>query len=76
MIIGGFGIAAFVGVVFGVGVFCYLFGYRVGRRAGKRDERRHWERRVTGDAREVDRTLTIVRRALAKEAHQSLPHSP
>jgi membrane protein DedA with SNARE-associated domain len=76
MIIGGFGIAAFVGVVFGAGVFGYMVGYMVGRRAGKRDERRHWERRVTGDAREVDRTLTIVRRALEKEAHQSLPHSP
>jgi membrane protein DedA with SNARE-associated domain len=47
MIIGDFGIAAFVGIVFGAGVF----GYMVGRRAGKRDERRHWERRITSDAR-------------------------
>jgi membrane protein DedA with SNARE-associated domain len=76
MIIGGFGIAAFVGVVFGAGVFGYLFGYRVGRRAGKRDEQRYWERRIAGDAREVDRTLTIVRHALEKDAHQSLPNSP
>ena len=74
MTIGGFGIAAFVGVVFGVGVFAYMVGYMVGRRAGKRDERRHWERRITG--RDVDRTLTIVRRALEKDAHQSLPNSP
>jgi hypothetical protein len=44
-----------VGVVFGAGAF----GYMVGRRAGKRDERRHWERRITGDAREVDCTLTM-----------------
>jgi membrane protein DedA with SNARE-associated domain len=72
MIVGGFGVAAFAGVVFGAG----LFGYMLGRRAGKRDERRHWERRVTGDAREVDRTLTIVRRALEQDAHQSLPNSP
>jgi hypothetical protein len=71
MIIDGFGIAAFLGVVFGAGVF----GYMVGRRAGRRDERRHWERSITGDAREVDRTLTIVRRALEKDAHQSLPNS-
>jgi hypothetical protein len=26
----------------------YRLGYMVGRRAGKRDERRHWERRITG----------------------------
>jgi hypothetical protein len=36
----------------------------------------HWERRITGDAREVDRTLMLVRRALEKDAHQSLPNSP
>jgi hypothetical protein len=71
MIIGGFGIAAFVGVVFGAGVF----GYMVGRRAGKRDERLHWERSIASEARNVDRTLAIVRRALAKDAHQSLPNS-
>jgi hypothetical protein len=71
MVIGGFGIAALVGVVFAAGVF----GYMVGRRAGKRDERRHWERRITGEAREVGRTLTIVRRALEKDAQQSLPNS-
>jgi len=76
MFIGGFGIAAFVGVVFGAGVGGYVFGHMVGRRAGKRDERRHWERRITAETGDLGRTLTIVRRALEKDAHQSLPNSP
>jgi membrane protein DedA with SNARE-associated domain len=60
------GLVAFVGIVLGGGVL----GYLVGRITGKRAERRHWERRIAGEARELGRTRAIIRRALEKDAHQ------
>jgi hypothetical protein len=53
-------IAAIVGTVLAVA----LLGYVVGYGNGKRAERRRWQRRISGEAREVGRTLATVRRAL------------
>jgi hypothetical protein len=64
-------IAAIVGTVLGVA----LLGYMVGYVNGKRAERRRWQRRISGETREVGRTLATVRRALnANTAEQ--PHQP
>jgi hypothetical protein len=53
-------IAAFVGIGLSVG----LLGHIVGYINGKRVERRRWQRRLSGETREVSRTLATVRRAL------------
>lgn len=53
----GLGIAAFVGIAL-------VLGYVVGHITGKQAERRRWQRRISGEAREVGRTLATVRRAL------------
>jgi hypothetical protein len=58
------GVAAFVGIVLGASVLSYLLG----RVTGKRAERRRWERRIAGQARELGRTRANIRRALEKKA--------
>jgi hypothetical protein len=66
MVPNSLGVAVFVGIVLAASVLSYLLG----RVTGKRDERRHWERRIAGQARGLDRTRAIIRRALAKDGNQ------
>jgi membrane protein DedA with SNARE-associated domain len=63
MVTSGLGVGAFVAIVLGA---CVL-GYAVGRITGKQAERRRWERRMAGEARSLDRTRAIIRRALEKD---------
>jgi hypothetical protein len=60
------GVGVLVGLVLGAGVV----GYLIGRRAGRRAERRRWQQHVAGEARELDRTRALIRRALEKKADQ------
>ena len=59
------GVAAFVGIVLGASVLSYLLG----RVTGKRAERRRWQRRIAGEARELGRTRAMISRALEKDAY-------
>ena len=64
-------IAAVVGTALGVALLGYVAGYANGKRA----ERRRWQRRISGQAREVGRTLATVRRALNANAAEQ-PYQP
>ena len=61
-----FSAAAFAAILVCVGVL----GYLIGRAAGRRAERRHWQRRVADQARELGRTRDIIHRALQKDGEQ------
>jgi hypothetical protein len=64
-------IAAVVGTALGVALLGYVAGYVTGKRA----ERRRWQRRISGEAREVGRTLATVRRALNANTAEQPPRS-
>ena len=61
------GIAALVGVA----VVAAFVGYLVGRIAGKRAERRHWERVLANQTRELGLTRANIRRVLQGSSDQS-----
>ena len=44
-----------------------VLGYVLGRVTGRRAERRRWERRIAGAARDLNHTRGIIRRALDKD---------
>src|SRR5262245_16479228 len=55
----------------GVAIVAALVGYLVGRASGKRAERRHWERIIASQTRELGRTRANIRRALQGSSDQS-----
>jgi hypothetical protein len=59
----GFDLGALVVLALGAG----FLGYALGRFTGRRAERRRWERRIAGAARDLDHTRGIIRRALDKD---------